>query len=307
MSFPPSVPEDFARTHVSLHGEAGLAWLNRLPGLTEDLEQSWSLKVGPPFPNLSYNWVVPALREYEAPAVLKLSFPGDKEFRTEAAALAAFGGQGICRLLELDLDRGAMLLERLRPGGPLTGLKDDEEATAVAAGVMKKLWRPAPPDHAFPTVSDWSRGFERLRRRFGGGTGPMPEKLVGEAETLFAELRTSEGEPLLLHGDLHQENILSARREPWLAIDPKGVVGEAAYDTAALLHNPAGALDTPDPRGLLERRLAVLSGELGLDRARVRAWGLAQAVLAAYWGLEDGGRVWDEALAFAGLLAEIRD
>ena len=307
MSFPPSVPEDFARTQVLLRGEAGLAWLDRLPSLTEDLERSWSLEVGHPFPNLSYNWVVPALREDGAPAVLKLSFPGDKEFRTEAAALAAFGGRGVCRLLELDLDRGAMLLERLRPGGPLTGFKDDEEATAVAAGVMKKLWRPTPPDHAFPTVSDWSRGFERLRRRFGGGTGPMPEKLVEEAETLFAELGASEGEPLLLHGDLHQENILSARREPWLAIDPKGVVGEAAYDTAALLHNPVGALGAPDPKGLLERRLAVLSGELGLDRARVRAWGLAQAVLAAYWGLEDGGRAWDEALVFAGLLAEIRD
>jgi len=307
VSFPPSVPEGFARTQVSLHGEAGLAWLNRLPLLTEEISHRWSLRVEGPFPNLSYNWVAPALREDGTPAVLKLSFPRDEEFETEAAALAAFGGHGVCRLLGLDLDRGAMLLERLLPGRPLTAVGDDEEATAVAAGVMKTLWRPAPPDHGFPTVSDWSRGFERLRRRFDGGTGPMPGKLVGEAEALFAELLASEGAPLLLHGDLHQQNILSAGRRTWLAIDPKGVVGEAAYDTAALLHNPVGALDAPDPKGLLERRLDVLSGELGLDRAHVRAWGLAQAVLAAYWGLEGGGRVWDEALAFARLLAEIRD
>jgi streptomycin 6-kinase len=131
----------------------------------------------------------------------------------------------------------------------------------------------------------------------------MPEDLVGEAETLFAELFASEGEKFLLHGDLHHGNILSAGDGSWLAIDPKGVVGEAAYETAALLHNPVGALDGPDPRGLLERRLDVLSGELGLDRDRIRVWGLAQAVLAAYWGLEDGGRVWGEALAFARLLA----
>jgi len=307
VSFPPCVPEAFARTQASLRGEAGLAWLNRLPALTDELARRWSLRVGGPFPNLSYNWVVPALREDGAPAVLKLSFPGDEEFGTEAAALAAFGGRGICRLLDLDLDRGAMLLERLQPGGPLADIGDDEDATAAAAGVMRKLWRPAPQRHSFPTVSDWSGGFGRLRRRYGGGTGPMPAKLVERAEALFAELLASEGEPLLLHGDLHQENILSARRGPWLAIDPKGVVGEAAYDTAALLHNPAWALDAPDPKGLLERRLDVLSGELGLDRARIRAWGLAQAVLAAYWGLEDGGRVWDEALAFAGLLGEIRD
>ncbi len=307
MSFPPSVPEGFARTQISLRGEAGLAWLNRLPALTDEISHRWSLEVGSPFTDLSYNWVAPALREDGAPAVLKLSFPGDREFRTEAAALTAFDGRGICRLLELDLPRGAMLLERLQPGRPLTTIEDDEEATALAAGVIENLRRPAPPDHEFPAVSEWARGFERLRRRFDGGAGPMPEDLVGQAETLFAELLASEGEKLLLHGDLHHENILSAGRGPWLAIDPKGIVGEAAYETAALLHNPVEALNTPDPRGLLERRLDVLSGELGLDRARIRAWGLAQAVLAAYWSLEDGGRVWDEALAFARLLAEIWD
>lgn len=312
MSFPRSIPESFARTQASLRGEAGLDWLGRLPALVDEVARRWSLGVGRPFPNLTYNWVAPAIREDGSPAVLKMSFPRDREFGTEAAALAAFGGRGICRLLELDPGRGAMLLEHLRPGRPLTEVGDDEEATAAAAGVMRRLWRPAPPGHAFPAVSDWAGGFARLRRRYGGGTGPMPERLVGEAEALFADLLSSEGEPLLLHGDLHQENILSADaadegRGPWLAIDPKGVVGEAAYEPAALLHNPAGTLAAPDPKGQLERRLDVISGELGLDRARVRAWGLAQAVLAAYWGLEDGGRVWEEALDFARLLAEIRD
>lgn len=302
MRFPPSVPEDLARTVVALRGEAGAEWLRNLPTLTAELERRWSLKVDRPFPALSFNWAAPAVRDAGAPAVLKLSFPGDKEFRTEAAALELFDGRGICRLLELDLDRGAMLLERLRPGTRLTTIRDDEEATATAANVMKNLRRPAPPGHGFPLVADWTRGFERLRNRFGGGTGPMPADLVGQAEALFAELLASPDDPMLLHGDLHHENILRAEREPWIAIDPKGVVGEAAYETAALLHNPAGTPDTPDPEGLLARRLDVLSRELGLDRSRIRAWGIAQAVLAAYWSLEDGGRVWDEALVFARLL-----
>jgi streptomycin 6-kinase len=306
VTFPP-IPETFARKQASLRGEACAAWLERLPALTEEFEGRWSIKTLPPFPNLTYNWVVPAFREDGTPAVLKLSFPGEKEFRTEAAALEVFDGRGVCRLLELDLGKGAMLLERLEPGTPLTAVRDDEEATAVAADVMKKLWRPAPADHAFPTVSGWARGLDRLRRRFGGGTGPMPARLVGEAESLFADLLASQGEPLLLHGDLHQENILKAGREPWLAIDPKGVVGEAAYETATLLHNPAETLNAPDPKKLIQRRLDVLSGELGLDRARIRAWGMAQAVLAAYWGLEDGGRVWGEALVLARLLEEIGD
>lgn len=144
-----------------------------------------------------------------------------------------------------------------------------------------------------------------MRCHFGRGTGPLPPMLVEEAETIFAELVASQNEPVLLHGDLHHFNILAARRRPWLAIDPKGVVGEPAYDTGALLCNPVELLHTPQPGKCLKRRLDQLSEELDLDRARVRGWGLAQAVLAAYWGWEDTGQVWKEALAFADLLVAI--
>ena len=306
MRIPPPIPRALIRTTIELHGPAGAGWLKRLPTLIAVSEEHWSLEVGSPFPGLSFNYVAPALRAEGTAAVLKLSFPGDSGFEREAEALRLFDGRGTARLLELDPDRGAMLLERLEPGVPLTTVRDDEEATSIVAGVLRQLWRPVPPRHPFPAVSDWARGFDRLRRSFGGGTGPMPAALVEKAEELFADLLASGGESVLLHGDLHHQNVLAARREPWLAIDPKGVVGEPAYDTAALLHNPVELLDAPQPGKVLERRVDLLSEELGLERARVRNWGIAQAVLAAYWGLEDGGRVWEEALVFAELLSTSR-
>jgi streptomycin 6-kinase len=304
---PPSIPEGFARTIIELHGAAGAGWLERLPSLIARCEERWSLEVKPPFPELSFNYVASALRADSVVAVLKLSFPGDTGFEREAEALRLFEGRGAARLFELDLERGAMLLERLESGVPLTTVEDDEEATSIAAGVLRRLWRPAPQNHPFLSVSDRARGFERLRRNFGGETGPMPAALVEEAEALFAELLASQDEPALLHGDLHHQNVLAAQREPWLAIDPKGVVGEPAYDTAALLHNPVEILKAPRPAKLLRRRIDLLSDELELDRTRIRGWGIAGAVLAAYWGLEDSGHVWEEALAFARLLSEIRD
>jgi streptomycin 6-kinase len=307
MRVPPSIPEGLTRTTTELRGAAGVEWLNRLPALVTRCEARWSLEVGLPFPELSFNYAAPALRADGAPVVLKLSFPGDPDFEREAEALRLFDGRGAARLLELDLDCGAMLLERLEPGVPLTAVRDDDEATCIAADVLRQLWRPVPPGHPFPSVSDRARGFDRLRRSFGGGTGPMPAALVERTEAFFAELLASQGEPALLHGDLHHYNVLAARREPWLAIDPKGVVGEPAYDAAALLHNPVETLRTPRPGKVLERRVDLLSEELGLDRERVRGWGFAQAVLAAYWGLEDSGRVWEEALVFAELLSTIGD
>jgi streptomycin 6-kinase len=209
-------------------------------------------------------------------------------------------------LLRADLDRGAMLLERCEPGAPLTSVEDDAEATAIASEVMRRLWWPVPASHPFPTVSDWSRGLDRLQRRFGGGTGPMPAALVKEAERLFARLIPSQAEPVLLHGDFHHDNILAARRGQWLVIDPKGLVGELAYDAATLLREPPGLARHPNLRAILERRLDQLSEELKLERERLRGWALAQAVLAAYWGLEDSGRVWEEALIFAEALFGIR-
>jgi streptomycin 6-kinase len=307
MCVPPSIPEGLVRSTIEMRGEAGAGWLEGLPALVSDLERRWSVEVGRPYPGLWVNWVAPATGVGGEPVVLKLSFPGDLVFRTEAEALRLFDGRAAAGLLRLDLDRGAMLIERCEPGAPLSSVEDDAAATAIAAGVMKRLWRPAPAaGHPFPLVSDWAQGLARLRRRFGGGTGPMPAALVEEAESLFAWLIPSQGEPVLLHGDLHHGNILASGREPWLAIDPKGVVGEPAYDTGALLRNPAEALRMPHSGKVLERRLDVLCEELGLDRARVRGWGLSQAVLAAYWNLEDAGRVWEQGLAFAEILSAVR-
>ncbi len=305
MPVPPHVPENMARNVFEMRGEAGAEWLDRLPKLIAECEERWSLEVREPFADLSVNLVAPAKRADGTPAVLKLSFHEDKEFKTEAKALELFDGRGVARLLGLDLENGAMLLERLEPGATLDSLEDDEEATSIAAGVMKEMWRPAPPDHPFPTVHEWTRGLARLREHFDGGTGPMPAALVEEAESLFEDLIPSQDEPVLLHGDLHHGNILTARRSPWLAIDPKGVVGEPAFDVGTLLHNPMELLESPETGKILERRIHILSEELGLERERVRGWGISQAVLAAYWGLEDYGEVWEEALVFARLLSGI--
>ncbi len=255
----------------------------------------------PPFAPLSYNCVAPAVRADGTEVVLKLGML-HRELTTEMEALRLYDGHGTARLLEADADRGAMVLERLRPGTPLWDLPDDE-ATTAAVSVMARLHRPLPPDHPFPTVEDWAAGLGRLRARFDGGTGPLPAPLVERAETLFSELVDTMGAPGLLHGDLHHGNILSAEREPWLAIDPKGVVGEAEYEVGAFLRNRL--LAQPRPEASLATRVDRFAGELGFDRERVIGWGLAHAVLSAWWSYEDHGAPGAEAMACAEMLSTL--
>ena len=114
------------------------------------------------------------------------------------------------------------------------------------------------------------------------------------------------GQVVLLHGDLHHDNILAAQRAPWLAIDPKGLLGEPAYETAAFLSNPLPRiLQDSDPRRLLTRRIAILSDELDIERQRIRDWAIAQGVLAAWWDVEDSGKLNEPMLAYAQIVASI--
>jgi streptomycin 6-kinase len=245
-----------------------------------------------PFEEPVYSFVARAVGTDGRDVILKLGMPrGDvnPELLTEIEALLRFNGRGCVRLIAVDRDLGALLLERADPGTTLATVPDDEQATYVAAGVMRRLWRPVEPNHPFPTVHRWAQGFTRMRERYCGGCGPLPQGLVDKAERTYSELLASGAEPVLLHGDLHHWNILSSHREPWLAIDPKGVVGEPAYEVGALLRNMTDPLlRGPHPVEVVRKRVGVLSEELGFERDRILGWGLAQAILSAWWDIEDG-------------------
>lgn len=301
-----TIPAPFARAMREVYGEAGEAWARSLPRLVDDYAARWSLTVLPPFAPLTYNYVAPVVRADGSEAVLKLGVP-NRELACEPVALRLFNGRGSVRLIEAEPERGALLLERLRPGAALETIADDEAATTAAALVMRELRVAAPPDSPLPTVETWSRGLSRLRERFNGATGPLSEQLVERAERLFAELFASSASPLVLHGDLHHGNILSATRLPWLAIDPKGVIGEPAYETGALLRNPLpGLLHRPNLARVLARRVDQLAEILELDTERIAGWAIYQAVLSAAWSIEDHGAGWEPAMECARLLATVR-
>lgn len=299
------IPDDFKREMIVLHGDEGHVWLDRLPTILAACEERWAITIVSPFANLSFNYVAHAVLADGTKVVVKACSPTG-EFIQESTALRLFNGHGMAQLLAYDTADEVMLLEGLLPGTVLTTIEDDERAISIAASVMRQMWRPVPLDHPFKSVLDWGKGFTRLRQHFDGGNGPFPAVLLAEAETLYADLSASMATPVLLHGDLHQDNILAAERQPWLAIDPKGLIGEPAYETGSLLRNPPPQiLHVPQPGQLLARRIDQLAEELDLDRARIRNWGLAQSVLSAWWSIEDFGHVSEEYLACAALLARL--
>jgi streptomycin 6-kinase len=289
-----ALPEDFIQFLRDVYGtEEANAWFQHLPSLLEECAERWQLKLLPPFENLSFHYVAPAERADGTSVILKTCSLTD-EFVHSLAALRLFDGRGIARLLAYDEEHEVMLLERLQPGTMLESLvpEQDAQATSILAGVMRQLWRPVRGEHTFPTVAQLGQDLTRLRARYAGGYGPFPPRLVDEAIDLFATLSASAPQTMLLHGDLQHHNILRSG-DTWLAIDPKGVVGDPGYEVGASFYNPMPRiliLEVHDLEQMLARRVAQLSEELGMERARIRGWGLAQCVRNA-WNMVENNQL----------------
>lgn len=287
------LPDHFVKTIVGVLGEVGQEWLAQFPHTIASVAERYNLTLGDPF-TLSYNYVCAATMRDGTPVVLKLS-PPYHEFYHEVNALRHYDIRGCAQVLDVDLVARAVILERVFPGEPLhtLSLRNDEAATHIAAEVMQNLWKPLAVDHTFPTIADWSRGLQELRAAHGGGTGPMPTHLVERAEAIYRELLVDAPRSVLLHGDLHHSNILSATRAPYLAIDPKGLAGEPAYEVGPFFYNPSPEIyQRADLKEVLARRLAIFDEHLPFDRERLLACAFAHSVLSAVWSIEeqdDGG------------------
>ncbi|GIH15654.1 aminoglycoside phosphotransferase family protein [Rugosimonospora africana] len=295
------ITDALTRNVVGAWGEAGARWLAELPAILAQLARDWKLTPGTPY-ELSYHYVAEAVCADGTPAVLKLGVPTGSSLAEEAPALAAFGGRGSVRLLRADLERGALLLERVSPGSRLRDLVParDTEATSAATGVMRRLHVPVPeaPAPGRPTLEALPlgrpipealaqvRAFDEYAR-VRGQAGRLPLDLVVRAGGLMRELCASASERVVLHGDLHHDNILRADREPWLAIDPHGLVGDPGYEVGALLYNPDPGDRDEALTALVPSRVEQLADELAMPVDRVVAWGFVKAVLSDVWSVED--------------------
>ncbi|MFH1523878.1 MAG: aminoglycoside phosphotransferase family protein [Chloroflexota bacterium] len=293
-----NLPPDFVRNIRQSFPPDSERWLTDLPNLLAGAARRWDLTLGEPF-LLSYNYVCAATCADGTPAVLKIGVP-NPELTSEINTLRVYDGQGACRLLEADAEKGMLLLERLHPGMMLVTLTDDDHATEIAAQVMQNIHRPTPQRDGFLSLGGWFDELKKLRPRFGGGTGPFPKKTFETAEALIAELFAEDRPQVLLHGDFHHFNILSSDRG-WLVIDPKGVIGPAEYEVGPLLTNPYNVmLKETEAIRRTQRRIAILAEHLGFDCQRMRSWSFCHSVLSSFWDMaEDGSggesaRIWAE-------------
>lgn len=282
------IPDAFQQKMRTIYGADGEEWLAELPQRVAHFAEAWQFAFQEPVANLSYNYVAKVTLADGTPAIFKIGYP-NREIFTEIDTLDLYQGNGMVRLLAADRTQAAFLLEHVWPGTELSELADDAEATRVLAQVMQSLSRRPPAEHTFPHIKDWAQALTRYRVAFATQTGPIPMSLIERAQGYFGAFLTSPADDVLLHGDLHHFNVLSAGNGRWVAIDPKGVVGHAVYECGRFLHNPhPDFLLQTGVSKIIDRRVGIICDLLGVDRQLVLMAGFCDAVIGSVWSVEDG-------------------
>ena len=285
----------FEQNIINLYSEKGRQWLDHLPNLLTQLANTYGLSNLKPVNDLSYNYVSSGFQDSKA-IILKLGLDIDG-FKREAAALMAFSGFGVVEVISEN--NGLLLLECALPGVSLKSHfpKNDDEAINITANVIKRLHKaPIPNIHGFPHIKDWLTALDHpicppcenrdpaLDYRLRGND--IQYHLQKARQLRDHLLKTSESD-ILLHGDLHHDNILQNGKD-WVAIDPKGVIGEPAYEVAAFIRNPIPELlNHADALSILHNRITRFAELLELSERRIIDWCFVQAVLAWVWAIED--------------------
>lgn len=254
----------FRQNILQIHGKRGKEWLSSLPHRVERLQEAWGLSELKPFSHLSYNYVLSGFQG-KTPIVLKLSPDADSIHREERA-LAVFKGFGGVHVLRRE--EGALLLEQLIPGKALKNSQPKESRIEIACKVIQRLHQaPLLTKENFPTIEEW---FATLDQGWNLPKEPL-ERARRWKKELFEKLS---GPKVLLHGDLHQENILSQGND-WGVIDPKGVVGYPIQEVWACVEDPVSDL-------------RFLSQFFGYSLQELIRWYYLHLLLAACWQVEDG-------------------
>jgi len=255
----------------------GRDWLRQLPCIIDACLQRWALRLDRPYRQSNVSLVFPATRTDGLSVVLKFQFP-HSECTHEAEALRRWSGNGAVQLLDSDSALNALVLERCEPGEHLSRVKPDI-ALEVLTELLPRLWvNGGEPfvtlrEKAASWTEDLPASWERAGRPFEVG-------LLDAALSALAVLPDSQGRQVLVHQDLHGDNVLRAAREPWLAIDPKPLVGEREFSLAPIVRS----YEFGHSREHVTQRLDKLTSNLGLNRERARLWSLVQTLAWAFDG-----------------------
>lgn len=288
--------KELTKNAINILGEKGTTWIDTLPTVVKALSDQWELKNITPVENMSYNYVAKAIR-YGQPVVFKIGFY-KKAILDERQALFYFNGNAAIRLLDYDEQYNALLLEQAISGITLKSLYPMQEEFVIdgyADTVKRLLAKQTENTYPFRHIKDWLKALDEFK------SNRIPNNLLKRSIVLKNSLLSTMTREVVLHGDLHHDNILK-NKDTWIVIDPKGIVGEAEFEVAAFDFISADEIKNyNEVKKLFHRRLNLIAEKLKLSAERIKDWVFVRLMLSAVWFVEDNGDP-EKAISLAEIL-----
>ncbi len=281
--------ETFSAATRARFGDEAASWVAAIPATIADLASRWSVDLAGATATED-RYTVEA-RRGEEPLELELTYP-DGWWDETTRALEAWRGDGAQRLFERD-PRGARLLER-HASAPAE--LDEITAFRDVCAVARRLWI-SPPDGVTTVAVEARAWASELQERHGRVGRPFERELVRSAVDQLSTLGPTQGDRVLLHGDLQLASLALADDRRVL-LDPRPLVGEREFDAASLMRDTPRDLivDVDRGRDRVKTRFGVLIDELGCNPTRLKGWAFATAVDQAVWCAENGDHATGAAL-----------
>ncbi len=271
---------NFEQYIIKKYNYEGQKWLHNLPNVISQMADKYHLSNLKPVSNLSINYVMTG-QQKDLLVIVKLNLD-HKDLKQEAMALRNLPKPSVPKIIAEE--DGMLLMERIIPGMNLKEymniqteeIKNSNKRIEICCRLMEQIHKNhiESNDCNFPRVEDQ---FAALDREWTD----LPALYLDSARKLKNKLLKSLQEkqiPLvLLHGDLHYENILlaeSANNQVWLAIDPKGVIGYPINEVWASIMD-------------IEKDSIHIAEYFGFDLWEVRKWYFVHLMLASCWSIED--------------------
>lgn len=280
------IPDCFREKILRIFREKGEAWIEKLPDLLEKLVWKWQLSDCRTEENLSVHYICYGHSPKYGDVVLKTGVP-HLELYSGIDALLNYGGKHSCMLYEIDRDQGAMLMERVLPGTRLKDEPDFEQRIKVGTELVEKLPVTINGEHEFPLFEhQMKKAFTRARHE--GRAGKEFISMLTVAENLYEEIKLLNRQKVLLHGDLHHENILKDALGNWKIIDPQGRIGEQCLETGRFLLNEWGWFGGAGDLKHMTEGIDAFAKVLGESRRTIAISCFMDYAVSSCWSLEDG-------------------
>lgn len=269
----------FKNNIIDINGEKGRKWLESLDDIVSDLTKKWNLSNLKVFPNLTFNYVLSAVKDKSVPVVLKVGIKHQLLAR-EAEMLRFFENYGAVHLI--DSCDGALLLQKCTPGYSLMDYfpNDEDKSIEIIANVIKRLHSSSQKQKNLREIISLKELLDELY---------LPSKIakdyLDKARQFSEFLLETTTKNVILHGDLHHDNIIYDDSDHgWKIIDPSGVIGDPVYEYTSFMINPIDKIWKCDNAlSIIENRLQKFSKIADIDPLRLKQWTFVKAVLCLIW------------------------